>query len=105
MKKADHNLARIINFGWFGLVARPVLTMLKLINRVVNNYGVAIILLTILIKAIFWPITNKGMKSMKQMQKMGPMIAKLKEKYKDDKERQNREMMQLYKTYKINPLG
>jgi len=105
LKDADHGLARIIDFGWFGVVARPVLAALKLINKVVHNYGVAIILLTILIKAIFWPITNKGMKSMKKMQKMSPMIAKLKEKYKDDKERQNKEMMQLYKTYKINPLG
>jgi len=105
LKKADHQLSRIIDFGWFGPVARPVLALLKLINRVVHNYGVAIILLTVLIKAVFWPITNKGMKSMKQMQKLGPKIAKIKEKYKDDKERQNQEMMRLYQTYKINPLG
>lgn len=105
LKAADHQLARSIDFGWFGPVARPVLALLKLINRVVRNYGVAIILLTVLIKAVFWPITNKGMKSMKQMQKLAPKIARLKEKYKDDKERQNQEMMRLYQTYKINPLG
>ena len=70
-----------------------------------KNYGIAIILLTILIKGAFWPITQKGMQSMKNMQKLQPKIAKLREKFKDDPAKMNQEMMGLYKTYKINPIG
>ena len=61
--------------------------------------------MTVLIKIIFWPIAQKGLKSMKNMQKIQPKMAKLKEKYKNDKTRLNEEMMGLYKTYKVNPLG
>ncbi|MBU0674842.1 MAG: membrane protein insertase YidC [Proteobacteria bacterium] len=105
LEQAGHDFDRAINFGWFGMVAKPVLVLLNLIYRYIHNYGVAIILVTVLIKMVFWPITHKGMKSMKDMQKLQPKLAKLKEKYKDDKERQAQEQMKLYKTYKINPLG
>lgn len=71
----------------------------------VKNYGIAIILVTVLIKAAFWPITQRGMKSMKNMQKLQPKMAKLKEKFKDDPQKMNQEMMAMYKTYKVNPLG
>jgi len=70
-----------------------------------RNYGIAIILVTVLFKAVFWPITQKGMKSMKNMQKLQPKMVKIKEKYKDDPARMNQEVMSLYKTYKVNPLG
>jgi YidC/Oxa1 family membrane protein insertase len=71
----------------------------------VHNYGVAIIIVTIILKAIFWPITHKGLKSMKNMQKLQPKMVKIKEKYKGDPTKMNQEMMNLYKTYKVNPLG
>lgn len=105
LKQAGHDLQRIVDFGWWDMLARPVLYLLNFLNGYVHNYGVAIILVTIVIKLLFWPIANKGMKSMKTMQKLQPKMAKLREKYKDDKERLNQEMLQLYQTYKINPLS
>ncbi len=105
LKAVDHNLAKAVNFGWFDVIAKPMLWLLNFFYSIVHNYGVAIILVTVLIKAVFWPITSKGMKSMKNMQKLQPKVAKLKEKYKDDPTRMNQEMMALYKTYKVNPVG
>ena len=105
LKEVGHDLERAINFGWFDKLARPALFLLNFFYGYFGNYGVAIILLTILIKLLFWPIAQKGMKSMKNMQKIQPKMAKLKEKYKNDKERLNQEMMGLYKTYKVNPVG
>jgi YidC/Oxa1 family membrane protein insertase len=74
-------------------------------NRLTHNYGIDIILLTILIKIIFYPLSLKSYKSMKEMQKLQPTIMKLREKYKDDREKLNREMMDIYKKKGINPLG
>ncbi len=105
LKQEDHNLAKAINFGWFDVLAKPTLWLLNYLYGYIGNYGVAIIIVTILIKAVFWPITSKGMRSMKNMQKLQPKVAKLKEKYKDDPSRMNQEMMALYKTYKVNPVG
>ncbi|MBE9519519.1 MAG: membrane protein insertase YidC [Proteobacteria bacterium] len=105
LQEIGHDLDRAINFGWFDKLARPALYLLNFFYGYVGNYGVAIILVTILIKMLFWPIAQKGLKSMKNMQKIQPKMAKLKEKYKNDKTRLNEEMMGLYKTYKVNPLG
>ncbi len=105
LKQVGHDLSRAINFGWFDVLAKPMLFLLNFFYDYIQNYGVAIILLTILIKGVFWPITQKGMKSMKNMQKLQPKVAKLKEKFKDDPQKMNQEMMALYKTYKVNPLG
>jgi len=105
LKEAGHELERVVNFGWFDKIARPVLYLLNFFYKYVGNYGIAIILVTVLIKILFWPIAQKGLKSMKNMQKIQPKMAKLKEKYKNDSARLNQEMMNLYKTYKVNPLG
>jgi YidC/Oxa1 family membrane protein insertase len=105
LKTEGHDLAAIVNFGWFDILAKPMLYLLNFFYGFTHNYGVAIILVTIIIKLLFWPIAHKGMKSMKTMQKLQPKITKLREKYKDDRERMNQEMMKLYQTYKINPLG
>ncbi len=105
LKEVDAGLDRIVNFGWFDKLARPTLVLLNFIHQYSKNYGVAIILVTVLIKILFWPIAQKGMKSMRNMQKIQPKITKLREKYKNDATRMNQEMMGLYKTYKINPLG
>jgi len=105
LKALHHHLAEAVNFGWFDPIAKPLLYVLKFFNRYFHNYGVSIIVLTIIIKILFWPLTHKGQKSMKTMQKLQPKLKKLQEKYKDDKERLNKELMRLYKTYKINPLG
>lgn len=105
LKKTGYNLDKSIDFGWFDIIAKPTLALLNFFYSYVNNYGIAIILVTIIFKALFWPITQKGLKSMKNMQKLQPKMVKLKEKYKDDPTAMNREVMNLYKTYKVNPLG
>jgi YidC/Oxa1 family membrane protein insertase len=105
LKQMGHQLERVVDFGWFDWLARPCLWIMNFIYRFVPNYGVAIILLTILIKAALWPLGNKSYKSMSQMKKMQPLMAEIREKYKDDKQKMNVELMGLYKTYKVNPLG
>jgi len=105
LKEIGFNLEKIINFGWFDVIAKPTLYLLNWLYNIFGNYGVAIILVTVILKALFWPITQKGLKSMKNMQKLQPKMAKIKEKYKDDAARMNQEVMNLYKTYKVNPLG
>jgi YidC/Oxa1 family membrane protein insertase len=105
LEPLGHGLAEAVDFGWFDIIAKPMLAALKAIYSVVGNYGVAIIIITILVKLLFWPLTAKSYKSMKQMQKLQPQIKKLREKYKDDKQRMNQEVMQMYKTYKVNPMG
>lgn len=105
LQATGHDLAKAVNFGWFDILAKPMLWLLNFFHDYVKNYGVAIILVTVLIKVAFWPITQRGMKSMKNMQKLQPKMAKLKEKFKDDPQKMNQEMMAMYKTYKVNPLG
>jgi YidC/Oxa1 family membrane protein insertase len=105
LKQLHENADKIVDFGWFDIVAKPMLWGMNYSNRFTRNYGIDIILLTILIKIIFYPLSLKSYKSMKEMQKLQPMIAKLREKYKDDKEKLNKEMMGIYKTKGINPLG
>lgn len=105
LKSTGYELSRAVNFGWFDVLAKPVLFLLNYFYSIIGNYGIAIIIVTCLIKAVFWPITQKGMKSMKNMQKLQPKVAKLKEKYKDDPAKMNQEMMAMYKTYKVNPIG
>ncbi len=99
------NLSEAVNFGWFDVLAKPLLIGLNFFYGYVHNYGIAIILLTIIIKLIFWPLSQKSYGSMEQMKKLQPMVAKLREKYGDDKQRLNQETMALYKTYKVNPMG
>jgi YidC/Oxa1 family membrane protein insertase len=105
LKQLEKKLDRAVNFGWTDIIAKPLLYLLRFFNQYINNYGVSIIILTILIKILFWPLTHKSYKSMKEMQKLQPRMAKIREKYKDNKEKLNKEMMALYKTYKVNPMG
>jgi YidC/Oxa1 family membrane protein insertase len=105
LREAGYNLERAVNFGWFDVIARPTLWLLNFLYSYVGNYGIAIILVTCMFKLVFWPISQKGMKSMKNMQKLQPKMVKIKEKYKDDPTKMNQEVMNLYKTYKVNPLG
>ncbi|WP_457552098.1 membrane protein insertase YidC [Desulfobacula sp.] len=99
----DNNLKNAINFGFFNIIAKPLLIIMDTIYKVIPNYGVAIILLTIFIKLLFWPLGTKSYKSMNEMKKVQPLMTELREKYKDDKQRMNKEVMGLYKTYKVNP--
>jgi len=105
LEPLGHNLAAAVDFGWFDLIAKPMLAALNFFESYTGNYGVAIIIITILIKILLWPVAAKSYKSMKKMQELQPVLAKLKDKYKDDKARLQQETMQLYKTYKVNPMG
>lgn len=101
----DNNLKKAINFGWFDILAKPCLIGMNLIHDIIPNYGIAIILLTILIKLLFWPLGTKSYKSMNDMKKLQPLMNQIREKYKDDKQKMNQEVMNLYKTYKVNPMS
>jgi YidC/Oxa1 family membrane protein insertase len=105
LKSLDVQAQKIIDFGWFDVIAKPLIWALNMMNRVTRNYGINIIILTIFIKIIFYPLTVKSSTSMKKMQKLQPMIVKLKEKYKDDKTKLNQEMMAIYKREGVNPMG
>jgi YidC/Oxa1 family membrane protein insertase len=105
LEAAGHQLARAVEFGWFAILAVPLLRLLKLFHTVTRNYGVDIVLLTVLVKVLFFPLSQKSMKSMRDMQRLQPQMAKLREKFKDDRERLNKEMMELYRRHRVNPLG
>lgn len=100
-----HSLRRAVDLGWFSFVALPLLQVLKFSHRLTGNYGIDIILLTVLIKILFIPLTQKSFQSMKQMQKLQPEMARLRERLKDKPEEMNREVMELYRRHKVNPLG
>jgi YidC/Oxa1 family membrane protein insertase len=101
-----YNLGKAVNFGMFDFLAKPCLWLMNFIyHNLIPNYGVAIIILTLITKVLLWPLGTKSYKSMSDMKKLAPLIKEIKEKYKDDRKRVNEETMALYRTYKINPLG
>jgi YidC/Oxa1 family membrane protein insertase len=105
LRATDPRLDHTVDLGWFTFVAYPLLWVLKWLYKVVHNYGVAIIILTILLKIGTYPLTYKSMKSMREMAKLQPQMARLREKHKDDREALNREMMVLMKTHGYNPMA
>ncbi len=105
LKEAGYELEEAVNFGMFDFIAKPCVWLMNQIYRVLPNYGIAIILLTVLSKILLWPLGNKSYKSMAEMKKLQPLMTEIREKYKNDKKKQQQEIMNLYRTYKINPLG
>jgi len=105
LKAQGNSLEQSLDLGWFTVLAKPLLYTLKFFYRYVNNYGIAIIIITIILKALFFPLTHKSYKSMKGMQKIQPEMNKIREKYKDDRDGMNRAVMELYRDHKVNPLG
>ncbi|MFC1876254.1 membrane protein insertase YidC [Thermodesulfobacteriota bacterium] len=105
LKDVDHDLSKAIHFGMFDIIAKPLLWFMNFIYSRVPNYGIAIIVLTILTKILLWPLGSKSYKSMSEMKRLQPLMAEIREKHKDDKKMMNQEIMSLYKTYKINPMG
>ena len=101
----DVKLHESLEFGWFAVICRPMLWLMGWFHGVVGNWGLSIILLTLVVKLITLYWTNKSMRSMKNMQRLKPQMDQLKEKYGEDKQRLNTEMMALYKVHKVNPLG
>jgi YidC/Oxa1 family membrane protein insertase len=105
LERVGHGLARAVNLGWFDFIALPLLHLLKFLDGFTGNYGVAIILLTVGIKVLFIPLTQRSFRSMREMQKLQPQMTKIRERFKDDSEQMNKEIMELYRRHKVNPLG
>jgi len=105
LKELGADADKLIDFGFFTIVAKPLLWLLNLTHHATRNFGIDIIILSILLKVIFLPLTQISLKSMKEMQKVQPEMARLKEMYKNDKARIQQEVMLLYKRRKINPLS
>jgi len=94
-----------IDYGWLTVLAKPLFWYLQWLHQWVANWGIAIILLTVTLKAIFYPLSAASYRSMARMRVIGPKLQRLKEQYGDDRQRMNQAMMELYRTEKINPLG
>jgi YidC/Oxa1 family membrane protein insertase len=102
---AAPGLEYAVDYGWLTVVAKPLFWVLSKINTYVNNWGIAIILLTVLIKAAFYPLSAKSYKSMAQMRELAPRLQSMKEKFGDDKQKMQQAMMEMYRTEKINPMS
>ena len=105
LEKIAPGLNLVVDYGWLYILAAPLFWVLKTIHSFVGNWGWAIILLTILIKLVFYPLNAKAGRSMAQMKVLAPKMEKLKQLYGDDKQKLNQAMMEMYRTEKINPLG
>ena len=105
LNAVDPVFDRAIDFGWFHFIARPLISLLRLSHGLTGNYGLDIILLTVLVKLVFFPLSNKSFQSMAAMKKLQPQMERLRERYKDDRQKLNQETMALYKRNKVNPLG
>jgi YidC/Oxa1 family membrane protein insertase len=101
----DAKLGDSINYGWTEAIARPMLAVLKAVYIVIPNWGLAIVVITILLKALTWWPNAKSIKSMRGMAKLKPEMDKIKEKFGSDKQKMNVAVMALYKEHGINPLG
>ncbi|PIE25168.1 MAG: membrane protein insertase YidC [Neptuniibacter caesariensis] len=105
MELAQENLPLTVDYGWLWWVASPLYMLLKWIHGLVGNWGLAIIGITIVVKAALFHLNAKAFKSMAKMRKFGPEMTRLKELYGDDRQKMSQEMMKLYQKEKINPLG
>ena len=105
LKALAPGLEHVVDYGWLTVLAYPLFVLLKWLDDLVHNWGVAIILLTVIIKMAFYPLSAASYKSMAQMRKMGPRLQHLKERYGDDRQKLHEAMMKVYKEEKINPLG
>ncbi len=96
---------RMVDWGWFYFITKPLFWLMEKINALVHNFGVTILILTVIVKAVFFPLANKQYESMARMKKLQPEMARIKDVYKDDTQRQQKEMFELYRKEKINPLA
>jgi YidC/Oxa1 family membrane protein insertase len=105
LERVGHGLRKAVDLGWFTFIALPMLQALRFLHGFTGNYGIAIILLTVITKLLFYPLTKKSFESMRQMQKLQPEMQKLRERLADKPDEMNREIMELYRRHKVNPLG
>lgn len=105
LKPLPNQQSEVMEFGALWWLVVPLLTFLNAINSVLHNYGVAIILLTAVVRIVFWPVTHKSTQSMKKMSAIQPLVKALREKYKSNPQKMNREVMALYKEHGVSPMG
>jgi YidC/Oxa1 family membrane protein insertase len=105
LAKLPNDQGEIMNFGWAKWVSELLLTVMNTLHAWVHSYALAIIIMTIFIRSLLWPLQNAATKSMRKMSKLSPIMTELREKYKDDPQRMNQETMKLYKEYGVNPFG
>ena len=105
LQETAPGLEYTVDYGWLTIVASPLFWVLSKIHGLVNNWGVAIILLTLLIKALFYPLSAKSYRSMAQMRELAPRLESMKQKFGDDRQKMQQAMMELYRTEKINPMS
>jgi YidC/Oxa1 family membrane protein insertase len=105
LEKLAPGLELVVDYGWLTFLAKPIYWLLEQLHGFVGNWGWAIVLLTVIIKAIFYPLSAASYKSMAKMKAVTPRLVKLREVYANDRAKLNQAMMELYKTEKINPLG
>jgi len=101
----DKRLSAVIEYGWFTFIAKPMFTMMQFIHDYVGNWGWTIVIVTILVKLILFPLSHKGMVSMNKLKELAPKVKAIQEKYKDDKQKASMHMMELYKKEGANPMG
>ena len=98
-------LDRSIDFGFFYILAKPINTLLNFLNKITRNFGVAIIVLTVIIKSILYPITKKSMVTVEVMKEVQPKIKRIQDRYKNDRIKMQQELVKVYKEYNLNPLA
>jgi YidC/Oxa1 family membrane protein insertase len=103
LKIPDFDL--LVDFGWFYFLTKPIFYAIEYFNRLLGNFGLAILLLTVLIKIAFFPLANKSYRSMSRLKKLQPKMVEIRERHKDDRQRQNTAMMELYKKEGANPMS
>ena len=99
------NFGNLIDWGWFYFITKPLFRVIDFFYRWTGNFGVAILIVTVLIKTLFFPLANKSYESMAKMKRLQPQMAALRERYADDKQKQQQETMELYKREKVNPVA
>jgi len=104
-KKGFERFDLAVDFGWFYFVTKPLFYVLEFLHQLLGNLGVAILVLTVFVKVLFYPLANKSFRSMARMKMMQPRLEALKQKYAHDKMRMNQELMEFYKKEKINPMS
>ena len=105
LKTLAKGLELTVDYGMLWFLAQPLFAILKFIHSVVGNWGWSIILLTVLVKAVFYPLNATSFRSMAKMRKLGPKMKELKERYGDDRQKMSQATMEMYKKEKVNPLG
>jgi YidC/Oxa1 family membrane protein insertase len=105
LEEVAPNLRLTVDYGWLWFIANPLFWLLDKIHDLVGNWGWSIVLLTVLVKTVLFPLSAKAYKSMGRMRKLGPEMQRLKEMYGDDRQKMSQEMMKFYQKEKINPLG